>query len=199
MAYDQLTSRISETSSALGGLFQNVISKTQPADDVWNAAANKVRSRYGHQHSANTHQMVGSTGSSNNIACDFCNMAVEYIKLALHNNKTTAEIEEQVEGLCTLMDFGGPAMVECAKVKKMPTIAFKIGGKEFTLTPEQYILKIDAGGDSQCVSGFLGLDVPAGPLWILGDVFIGAYHTVFDVGNSRVGFADAAAGPSPSR
>lgn len=61
------------------------------------------------------------------------------------------------------------------------------------------LLLLSSGGESQCVSGFLGLDVPAGPLWILGDVFIGAYHTVFDVGNSRIGFADAAAGPAPSR
>lgn len=126
------------------------------------------------------------------MTCELCKMAVQYVKIALANNETVQQIEDTVGQLCTLVDFGGPAVVDCNKLQTMPVISFTIGGRNFPLTPQQYVLKIDSMGEEQCISGFLGLDIPASPLWILGDVFIGAYHTVFDYGSAKVGFADAA-------
>lgn len=84
---------------------------------------------------------------------------------------------------------GGEYILPSCDLSKLPELVFKIAGKDFALKPEQYILQISQAGKKICLSGLFGMDIPKRPLWILGDVFIGPYYSVFDYGNKQVGFA----------
>lgn len=84
---------------------------------------------------------------------------------------------------------GGEYILPTCDLASLPDLVFKIEGKDFPLKPEQYVMKVSQGGKTMCLSGLFGMDIPNHPLWILGDVFIGPYYSVFDYGNKRVGFA----------
>ncbi|XP_061387520.1 lysosomal aspartic protease-like [Musca vetustissima] len=83
----------------------------------------------------------------------------------------------------------GQFFVDCSTVSSLPNLDLTIGGTVFTLTPDMYIVNLNEDGTTYCMSAFtyMGTD-----FWILGDVFIGPYYTVFDLGNNRVGFAPIA-------
>lgn len=62
------------------------------------------------------------------VVCDFCNTAVQYIKIALHNNETMKQITEAVDKLCDSAFAGldaGPAMVECSSVRKLQILCVR--------------------------------------------------------------------------
>ncbi|KAK3039662.1 hypothetical protein RJ639_027003, partial [Escallonia herrerae] len=136
-----------------------------------------------------------SSGLHDDAMCSVCEMTVVWMQSQLRQNQTQDRILNYVNELCERLPSPmGESAVECGKISSMPKVSFTIGGKVFDLSAKEYILKVGEGAAAQCISGFTALDVPPprGPLWILGDVFMGRYHTVFDYGNLRIGFAEAA-------
>ena len=84
--------------------------------------------------------------------------------------------------------------IPCNKISTLNSIIINLCNKtckQFELLPEDYILKESTGGETICLLGMTGMDIPApnGPLFILGDVFIRKFYTIFDVENKRVGFS----------
>merc|ERR1712168_1339691 len=86
----------------------------------------------------------------------------------------------------TIIPITGQAMLDCNKLAELPVISFKFGGNDYELTGEEYALVIEQAGAKECLSGFAGMNTPNG-LMILGDVFLGKYYSIYDVGNSRAG------------
>ncbi|XP_045883833.1 pepsin B [Meles meles] len=97
-------------------------------------------------------------------------------------------LESFVKATGAQQDQNGDFVVNCNSIQSLPTITFVISGTPLPLPPSTYVLN----NNGYCT---LGIEVtylpsPNGqPLWILGDVFLREYYTVYDLAVNRVGFA----------
>jgi len=73
---------------------------------------------------------------------------------------------------------GGAWTVPCSAIPDLPDVIFTLGGVEYRLRAADYILELQK---DQCVSGFMGIDIPAplGPVAIIGDAFMRACKPLF--------------------
>ena len=81
----------------------------------------------------------------------------------------------------------------CPDPKTLPSLSIELGGKVYTLSGEDLLVKITEAGQTVCLSGIMGFPgtLPGGLKAILGDVFLKKYYASFDVGKVRVGLAPA--------
>ncbi|KAJ7704388.1 aspartic peptidase domain-containing protein [Mycena rosella] len=68
---------------------------------------------------------------------------------------------------------------------KIPTVGITLGNHIFNVAPDIFNLGRLQGND--CVGGVVSME--GIPFWVLGDIFLRNFYTVFDQGNARVGFA----------
>ncbi|KAK3795677.1 hypothetical protein RRG08_055194 [Elysia crispata] len=105
--------------------------------------------------------------------------------------REVSELNRKLGGTPTAQ---GLYIVRCEEVSSLPDVVITLKGKSFPLTGPQYVLRAQTTtGQTVCILGFAGIDFPPTmqPLWILGDVFLGAYYSQYDWGQARVGFATA--------
>lgn len=80
---------------------------------------------------------------------------------------------------------------DCSGVENLPNLTWTIDGLDYTLTPDDYVLSVESGGDRECVLGVIAGEFPPNfNYFILGDSFMRKYYSYFDKKNNRVGFIE---------
>ncbi|KAJ2775944.1 aspartic proteinase precursor [Coemansia nantahalensis] len=100
---------------------------------------------------------------------------------------TDADAVNQALGAVPLFNEYGLYAIDCRKANK-PTLRFVFAGESFAIQPSHYILPVGRG---RCVTAFAASTSPDLSRWVLGNSFLRAWHTTFDIERFAIKLAKA--------
>ncbi|KAM9764294.1 pregnancy-associated glycoprotein 2-like [Dama dama] len=130
--------------------------------------------------------MNSTTMNGEVVACSHgCQAFVDTGIPSIYGSK---EMVTNIHKLMNARPEGSEYVVSCDAVNTLPPVIFNINGIDYPLPPEAYIIK----EKNSCISAFHGVvQAASSENWILGDVFLRQYFSVFDRKNERIGLAPA--------
>nr|XP_023023248.1 lysosomal aspartic protease-like [Leptinotarsa decemlineata] len=94
---------------------------------------------------------------------------------------------DQIHDLIDAQLHNGSWVVNCDTVNKLPKIDFVLGGQYFRLGGPNYIIKINSGPYTMCVSAFSSYQTDK-DMWILGGAFLSQYYSIYNIEDKTIGF-----------
>ncbi|KAI8899891.1 aspartic peptidase domain-containing protein [Globomyces pollinis-pini] len=135
-------------------------------------------------------QMTWSVGSQTGsmVTSGYSNVISDTGTTMVH---LTSEVAAALNGALNAVDVGsGYYSINCGLKNNGPTVKINMNGFTMDIDSSFYVLE---NGDGTCISGFNGRANSLG-INIWGAVITRAYYTIYDKGNSQVGFARAVHG-----
>ena len=84
-----------------------------------------------------------------------------------------AIVDPLIEGITVAKD--------CSGIESLPDLTFTLDSTDYVLKPDDYVLKITQGSNTQCLLGIQSISAPDNFKYlIMGDVFMRPYPTKFD-------------------
>ena len=105
---------------------------------------------------------------------------------------------QEVEMIAESMGFDGANsfgeyITSCDNVDAYPPLSFGLAGHTFTIESNDYFMDL---GKNECMLGLMGdPELTVYKQWIMGDVFLAKYVSIYDVENARLGLGKAVADP----
>lgn len=116
-----------------------------------------------------------TVGTTTTTACTNCDAVIDVgASIMIVPQKQAQDIAKALGA--SIADYG----MDCAKVPDLPDMIFKISASNIAIPSTDYMFR----WDTRCYITFVD-----GPAWVLGDVFIADWYTIFDYENKQIGFA----------